>query len=791
MKQSTRWDEFATELDFMSLPVAKHAVRRWVRYEETSDGVLFHCETAAGAPMRFRASVVRDDVVRFRVGPELAEMHESEMLAPEALADSCPFEIEETEEAVALSTARLLVVFSRFPWQVRAYAAGAELPFFAERIDDRAYGPAYEAPPLSISERHGEERRVCHEAVAVQPGEAFYGFGEQFNALDKWGREIVSWAIDCGNVTSTRSYKNIPFFMSSAGYGLFIHSSAPIVYRVGSESAVTYSFDVLDEELDYFLIYGPRFKHILARYTELTGRAPLPPKWSFGFWISRCGYKSRAEVEAVIAEMRARGFPCDVISLDPWWMGEAPWCSYEWDTEQFPNPQEMMAQLRERGVRTCLWITPYVTPGTRAYEEGLAQGYFLTDAEDDLAPVEEAFTGARAAAVDFTNPAARAWFQRVLARLLEMGAAVFKTDFAEQAPVDAIYHDGRDGLTMHNLYPLLYNGAVFELTARKFGRGLTWGRSGYAGSQRYPVQWGGDSYASLDQMVGQMRGLLSYGMSGVPFCSHDVGGFDCPPRVFDASMPEGATLPGDNIAAWWDAFGENFEAASEDRDAEVYIRWLQFGVFSSHLRAHGKQPREPWEYGPEATEIARRYLELRYRLLPYIYTQAARSCETGLPMVRPLVLDYQDDPNVARLDLEYLFGESFLVAPLFTRAHERRVYLPEGRWVDYWSKEVIAGGRWITVEAPLEKLPLWVKAGHIIPLGPTMDYVNQKPLDPLTLEIYAPEDAGELVIHDEDHPDVVVRYTREEGELLVSVTGAPGDIEVHVFGENIPWQLAD
>ncbi|MGC9397454.1 MAG: TIM-barrel domain-containing protein [Anaerolineae bacterium] len=791
MKQSTCWDEFATELDFMSLPVARHAVRRWVRYEKTADGVLFHCETASGAPMRFRASVVRDDVVRFRVGPELAEMHDSEMLVPDALgAETCPFKIEGTEETVVLSTARMRVVFSRFPWQVRVYAKDAEFPFFAERIDDRAYGPAYETPPLSIQPRE-DGRRVWHEAVAVQPGEAFYGFGEQFNALDKWGREIVSWAIDCGNVTSTRSYKNVPFFMSSAGYGLFIHSSAPIVYRVGSESAVTYSFDVLDDELDYFLIHGPRFKHILARYTELTGRAPLLPKWSFGFWISRCGYKTRAEVEAIIDEMRARGFPCDVISLDPWWMGEAPWCSYEWDTEQFPDPQGMMAALRERGVRTCLWITPYVTSGTHAYEEGVEQGYFLTDAEGALAPVEEAFTGARAAAVDFTNPEARAWFQRVLARLLEMGAAVFKTDFAEQAPTDALYHDGRDGLTMHNLYPLLYNGAVFELTARKFGRGLTWGRSGYAGSQRYPVQWGGDSYASFDQMVGQMRGLLSYGMSGVPFCSHDVGGFDCPPRVFDACMPEGATLPGDTIAAWWDAFGENFEAASADRDAEVYIRWLQFGVFSSHLRAHGKQPREPWEYGPEATKIAHRYLTLRYRLLPYIYTQAARSCETGLPMVRPLVLDYQEDPNVAQLDLEYLFGDSLLVAPLFTHAHERQVYLPAGRWVDYWSKEVVEGGRWITVEAPLEKLPLWVKAGHIIPLGPMMDYVDQKPLDPLTLEIYAPEDAGELIIRDEDQPDIVVRYAREDGELRISVTGAPGDVKVHVFGEDVPWQLVD
>lgn len=789
MNPSLNWQDIVKDLDYLALPIPTGSMRRWVRYERCPTGLRFVCETAGGETAHFQADVIAPDVIRFRMGLRDLEPRTSEMLVPR-LEQSVPFELTESADAVILATARLRVEFRRFPWQIRAFDAetGSAAPFFSQQIEDRAYGPAYETPPVGFE--HSADGQVgVFEAITAAPDEALYGFGERFSRLNRWGQSFVSWAVDSGNVTSRRAYKSIPFWMNNAGYGIFIHTAAPIVYHLGSISNSTYAFHILEEELDYFLIYGPAFKHILSRYTELTGRAPIPPKWSFGFWISRCGYKSRAEVESIAREMRARDFPCDVLSLDPWWMGPEPWSTYEWDTTAFPDPAGMLAELKAQGIRTCLWITPYVAPGCRAYTEGLAGGYFLKRANGSLAPAVEAFAGVDMGVVDFTHPEARVWFQSKLETLLDMGAAVFKTDFGEQAPADAVYHDGRQGVAMHNLYPLLYNGAVFELTRRKFGRGLTWGRSAYAGSQRYPVQWGGDSYASFAQMTGQLRALLGYGLSGVPFCSHDVGGFDYQPSAFDAAVPEGVSIAGENIKTWWQTHGAALEQAGQQRDAEVYIRWLQFGVFSSHTRAHGKQPREPWAYGAEAEAIARRYLKLRYRLLPYIYTETVKSTQTGLPMVRPLVLDYQDDPNTANLDLQYLFGEAFLVAPILTREHRRKVYLPAGEWVDFWTKERLAGGRWIEVSAPLDTLPLWVKAGSVIPLGPEMDFVNQKPLSPLMLEFYAPEAAGALTIHDEDRPDITVHYIRQDDTFHITVQNAPGAVEVSVFGSDTPLHV--
>jgi alpha-D-xyloside xylohydrolase len=622
--------------------------------------------------------------------------------------------------------------------------ADQAIPFFSQQSYDRAYGPYYEVHPPGFDEDAGG-RLTVRETVAVTPGEAFYGFGERFTPLEKWGQELVLWTVDSGNVSSPRSYKNIPFLMSTAGYGLFIHSSYPMVFRMGSESTISYSIHVDDNHLDYFLIYGPDLKQILKRYAGLTGHAPVPPKWSFGFWVSRAGYRSREEAETVVREMRERDLPCDVLNLDPWWMGNGPWSTYEWDTDAFPEPTEMMQGLRAQGVRTCLWITPYVPAGTRAYAEGMA-GHDL-------------------AAVDFTNPDARAWFQNKLRALLEMGAAVFKSDFGEQAPVDAVYFDGRSGLEMHNLYPLLYNQAVFELTEDYFGRGFTWARSAYAGSQRYPVQWGGDSYCSLDQMACQIRGLLGYGMSGVPFCSHDVGGFDYPPQAFDHS---------ERSSQW---FLKEYAL-----DPVIYVRWLQFGVFSSHVRAHGKQPREPYAYGAEAESIARRYLKLRYRLLPYIYSQAVQSTQTGVPMARAMVLEYPSDPSTYPLDLQYMFGDSFLVAPVVSWTNRCRVYLPEGDWMDYWSKKVQTGGRWFEVEAPLEVLPLWVRAGAIVPMGPDQAHTEEKPLDPLTLELYLPQGEAHTVIHDEGQPGIPVRYARRSRELAVEVGACPGKVDIVLYG---------
>jgi alpha-D-xyloside xylohydrolase len=760
MKARIDWNAMFAPLDVMNIPVSQTHLRRVTAVQHTPTGLLLTVETAAGQPIPVQIDLIQPDLLRLRMNPHGIRQAKSDILVQESWPAPA-FEVQETPEAITLLTERLRVVLQRFPWQMRAYDRSAPAdaePFFAERFNDRAYGYAYEVPPIGYEEDAGGFITV-HETVALRPGEALYGFGEKFTPLNKRGQELYSWSMDCGNVSSFRSYKNVPFFMSTAGYGLFIHTSFPIVYRIGSESSISYSFHIAGSQLDYFLIYGPSLKHILYRYTELTGRAPVPPKWSFGFWISRCGYKTRQEVEEVVREMRARGFPCDVLSLDPWWMGDGPWCTYEWDEERFPRPAEMMAELRRQGIRTCLWITPYIPAGTPLYEEGKARGYFIRRPDGSISPVLEAFAGRDLAAVDFTNPEAVEWFLSHLRRLLDMGAAVFKTDFGEQAPADALYHDGRSGLEMHNLYPLLYNRAVFELTRQYFGRGLTWGRSAYAGSQRYPVQWGGDSYSSLDQMGTQLLGLLSYGMSGVPFCSHDVGGFDYPPEAFDHPRQE-----------------------DYPRDPVVYARWLQFGVFSSHVRAHGKQPREPWQYGPEVEAIAHRYLSLRYRLLPYIYSEAVRSSQAGLPMVRPLVLEHQEDRSTWNIDHEYLFGESFLVAPVTSRDGRLSVYLPAGTWFDYWTKTPVEGGRWMDIQAPLDILPLWVRAGSIIPMGPEMDHVDQKPCDPLTLELYGLADEGEYVIFDEDRPAVAVRYQRRHHQLLVQVEPAPGEVIVVLYG---------
>jgi alpha-D-xyloside xylohydrolase len=765
------WTAITAPLDVRRIYSPRQTIRRWSGWRRAPSGLSFDCELDDGSRVECRVDVVQPQVVRLRWNLDGVKERPSDMLVPGSLPGAA-FEANETDEAVILSTACIRLEFPR-RWQVCVYddpRPGQGARFFSERTDDRAYGPGFEVAPSGY-DAAGDGGLSARMTVAVRPGESFYGLGEKFTSLDKWGQEHILWASDSGNVSSYRSYKNIPLLLSSQGYGLFVHASHPMVFRMGSESNITYSIHLADSQFDAFLIHGPQFKRILELYTELTGRAPMPPKWSFGFWISRAGYRSREQAEAVVLEMRSRGFPCDVLSIDPWWQGKGPWCTYEWDQSAFPNPQEMIAGMRRQGVRTCLWITPYLPQDTPIYTEAVDKGYLILAPDGSPAPVLEAFSGGKLGAVDFTNKAACAWWREKLASLMAMGVSVFKTDFSEQAPVDAVYADGRSGLEMHNLYPLLYNRTAFELSRERNGRGLVWGRSAYAGSQRYPVQWGGDSYSTLDQLSSQLRGLLGYGLSGVPFCSHDVGGFDFSPHFFDETREVD-----------FEEYNDPALASKYPKDPLVYIRWLQVGVFSSHVRAHGKQAREPWTYGAEAEAIAHRYLDLRYRLLPYLYTQAAICARSGLPMVRPMILDFQDDPSTWRLDTQYMFGESFLVAPALSPDHRVQVYLPKGKWVDFWTKEVLTGGRWLNLQAPPDTLPLWVRAGTILPMGPAQDYVDQKPLDPLTLELYAPTRRGELIIEDEDRPSIPVSYVRRGRKLAVSVGAAPGTVEIILYG---------
>jgi alpha-D-xyloside xylohydrolase len=349
--------------------------------------------------------------------------------------------------------------------------------------------------------------------------------------------------------------------------------------------------------------------------------------------------------------------------------------------------------------------------------------------------------------IDYSNPEAVSWVQQKFYNLFEQGIAVIKVDFGEGAPPDAVYHSV-PGSAMHNLYPLLYNKAIFEATETFWGKdqAMVWARSAWAGSQRYPVHWSGDGVARTEDMACVLRSALNFGLSGFPFYSHDIGGF--------SGLPS----------------------------PELYVRWAQFGLFSSHARAHGTPPREPWAYGETAEAIFRRYDELRYRLLPYIYSEAVECGRTSLPMVRAQVVDFQADPTSHTIDDAFLFGRHLLIAPVLDDYDRRQVYLPPGQWIDYWTKSVYHGSRWVTVDAPLAVLPIFVKAGAIIPHGPVIQYVDAQPCSPLTLEIYQPLDEGLYVIHDQSHPDVVVSYRRRGSTFIVTAEGAPDKVELVVFG---------
>ena len=554
--------------------------------------------------------------------------------------------------------------------------------------------------------------------------------------------------MDAFGVRSDRAYKNVPLLLSSEGYAVFFDMTAPIYYDLGQASVAAWQATARADHLRVYLIAGDGIPGLIRGYHELTGRPAVPPYWSFGFWISRWGYRNRDEVMTVARRMREEKIPCDVIHIDPYWMRyhEGHHGDFEWDESAFPDPQGMIEELRALGFKVSLWESPYVPLDSEMRAEGERRG-FLMKTKAGVPALVHGFAKP-SAAIDFTNPEAIAWFQAKNERLLKMGVAVMKPDFAEDLPVDAVAHDGTPAEQLHNLYPLLYQRAVFETTQAVHGYGLIWGRSGYAGSQRYPVHWGGDPGCTFDDMAASLRGALSWILSGAAFASFDMGGFFGFPELADPPSPE------------------------------LYVRWSQMGLLFSHARAHGHTaPREPWAYGEPALSIFRRYAQLRYRLLPYLYA-AARRAPDGIPLVRPLVFDHPSDPTTRHVDDEYLLGPDLLVAPMFKPRGSRDVYLPEGGWYDYWTDRPFDGQRWIRYEAELETLPLFVRAGAVLPMGPELQYANERNWDPLSFEVYPGDaSASEMRIAD-DHRDLRFELTIDAERVLLE--GGPLEYEAVV-----------
>ncbi|MGC9667867.1 alpha-xylosidase [Planosporangium sp. 12N6] len=539
-----------------------------------------------------------------------------------------------------------------------------------------------------------------------------YGLGERFGPLVKNGQTVDIWNAD-GGTSSEQAYKNVPFYLTDAGYGVFVNHPGAVSFEVASEHVSRVQFSVPGQELSYFVIHGPTPREILHRYTALTGRPALPPAWSFGLWLSTSFTTSYDEqtVSGFVDGMAERGIPLSVFHFDCFWMREFHWCDFEWDPETFGDPAGMLARLKAKGLRICVWLNPYIAQRSALFDEGMAAGYLLRRPDGGVWQTDDWQAGM--ALVDFTDPAAREWYAGKLRALLDVGVDCFKSDFGERIPTDVVYADGSDPHRMHNYYSYLYNETVFEVLRERYGDGgaVLFARSATAGSQRFPVHWGGDSESTFASMAESLRGGLSLAMSGFGFWSHDIGGFEGTP------------------------------------DPAVFTRWLPFGLLSSHSRLHGNQSyRVPWLFGDDAVAILREYTRLKARLMPYLYAAALAAHRDGTPVMRPMAFDFVDDPACAYLDRQYMLGDDLLVAPVFSADGDTSFYVPAGDWTDLRTGEVFTGPAWFRRRYGFGDLPLLARPGAVIPFGVRDDGPEYPYADGVTLRVYRPRDGQRTTV---------------------------------------------
>jgi alpha-D-xyloside xylohydrolase len=633
---------------------SKLAKERW----ETLEGHMFTVRITSPAANVFRVQVTHNKGRRPR-GPSFALTAEAQPLAH-----------VDGPEQLSLTSGQLEVVVSKGPWAIEFHDAGTR---------ERITSSPFKAMGLMEKEGHGLFMR---EQLTLRPGELVYGLGERFQALTRNGQSIDMWNDDCGTC-SDKGYKDVPFFLSSHGYGVLVNSSGRVSFEIGTEQVMRAQFGVPGEDLDYFLIHGPDPKAVLDRLGAISGRPALPPAWSFGLWLSTSFVTNYDEetVNQFVDGMLSREIPLHVFHFDCFWMKAHHWVDFQWDEEVFPDPEGMLRRLKDKGLHICVWINPYVAEASRLFDEGAQRGFLIKRPNGDV--YQRPKWQAGMAFVDFTNPGAVAWYKDALRPLLRMGVDAFKTDFGELIPTDVSYADGSDPEKMHNYYTYLYNKTVFELLKEERGEGeaVVFARSATATSQQFPVHWGGDCYGTFESMAESLRGGLSLAMSGFGFWSHDIGGFE------HTSPPS------------------------------VYKRWIAFGLLSSHSRLHGNSSyRVPWVYDEEAVDVLRHFTRLKCSLMPYLMRAAVQAHRTNLPLLRAMVLEFPGDPACRTLDRQYMLGDDLLVAPVF---HERRVeyYLPDGEWTHLVTGEVRQGGKWFFDDLDYFGIPLWIRPNAVIPMG--------------------------------------------------------------------------
>ena len=643
--------------------------------------------------LSFKIDFVSPRCVRIRMATSPIEAprkdSESLMLAS-AVPSSSAWRLVRNDGIVAYKTEFGSLEMQKYPWRIVLKDKNGKVMTQTRHIIDNDSSQV-KLLPFSFIKRGSDNSRSINPVLTIAPGERIYGCGESFGALNKVGQKVQIMVTDPQGPETDGQYKPVPFFFSNRGYGIFMHTSAPVTADFGASYIGADRLFMADEQMDIFVFFGEP-KDILNEYTNITGKSPMLPLWTFGTWMSRITYFSQEEGLDIAKQLRQHKIPSDVIHFDTGWFGVDWQCDYEFAKDRFKDPKGMLDQLKRDGFHTCLWQLPYFTPKNRFFREIVDGGMAVRNAAGSL-PYEDAV-------LDFSNPKTVSWYQSKIEGLMRLGVSTIKCDFGEAAPYDGFYYSGRGGKYEHNLYPLRYNKALWEQVERSHpGEGVIWARSAWAGSQRYALHWGGDAATTNTGMLGDLRGGISFGLSGFSFWSHDMGGF--------------------------------VTASPED----IYRRWLPFGFLSSHTRAHGAPPTEPWLISESFTKAFRQAAEMKYKLMPYVYAQAKDCSERGLPMVRALLVEFPDDPGAWLVEDEYMFGSQILVAPLLESGNSRTCYLPRGKWIDYQSGKVYEGG-YQTIKVGEIPCVILVRDGSLIPHAPLAQRTDQIQWDKIEMKAY-------------------------------------------------------
>ena len=681
--------------------------------------------------LKFKIDFVTPRTVRIRMltTPVEPKPAASIMLAKEPGRDGS-WKVIETNDKIIYSSDYGTIQINKNPWRiVLKDKAGRILSQTAALSDADSTQVKY--TPFCFVKRGSDNARRINPVFTLTADEMIFGCGESATGLNKAGQKVNLFVTDPQGPETDQMYKPIPFFMSNRGYGMFMHTSAPVTCDFGATYIGLNKMFMGDENLDLFVFFGEP-KDILDEYTDLVGKPGMPPLWSFGTWMSRITYFSEKEGYDVAANIRKNKYPCDVIHFDTGWFDVDWQCDYKFSENRFQNPQQMLKDLRSQGFHVCLWQLPYFTPKNRYFSELIEKDMYVKNGNGEL-PYEDVV-------LDFSNPETVKWYQNKLAGLLNIGVSAIKVDFGEAAPLNGIYASGKSGWYEHNLYPVRYDMAVSEITKKLHNENIMWARAAWAGSQRYPLHWGGDAATTNTGLLGTLRAGLSFGLSGFSFWSHDMGGFV-------KSTPE-----------------------------DLYCRWIPFGFLTSHTRAHGAPPTEPWLYDSKRVQdVFRKSAEMKYRLMPYVYAQAKECTEKGLPMLRALFVEFPDDPGAWKVDDEYLFGSQILVAPLLESGMTgRTVYLPEGKWIDYQTEKVYEGG-WHRIEAGSLPIIMLVRDGSVLPHLKLAQSTAEMDWSKMSLKVYSADkkQAEGLVCLPADNRIQVVKVDcgKAKPQLLNQVEG--------------------